>query len=110
LSFFFNNINILYSIEQISLLILVLDVSINEEGVGFGMNVFHGHLKAIEASSFWDLHLGAELLCEVLHDDSVTCGEKCKHILDEMFLIGVKFIPILEILVEIDLISCPEGS
>ena len=62
LRFLFYHINVLDGIEQVKFLILVLDVCINQEGVGLGMDIFHGDLEAVEAASFRDLDLGAELL------------------------------------------------
>ncbi len=74
--FFFDDINVLDGIEKVKFLILVLDVSIDEEGVCFGMDVFHGDLEAVEAASFRDLDFGAELFGEVFHNDTVTGGEE----------------------------------
>lgn len=95
LSFFFNNVNILNSIEQISFLILILNVSINQKRISLRMNVFHCHLKAIEASCFRDLNLRAELLGKVFHHDSITGSKERQDIFDKMFFVRIKFFPIL---------------
>lgn len=110
LSFLFNNVNILNCVKQITFFILILNVGINQERISLGMNVFHGHLESIKTSGFRDLNLGAELLGKVLHHDSVTCSKECKNVFDEVFLVGIQFIPILEVLVKVDFISCPEWS
>ncbi len=55
LRFFLDDINVLNGIEKVSLFVLVLDVSVNEEGVSLGMDVFHGDLEAIKASGLRDL-------------------------------------------------------
>lgn len=74
------------------------------------MDVLHGDLEAVEASSLRDLHLRAELLGKVLQNNPVGCREKGKHVFDEMLLFFVEALPVLEVLIEIDLISSPERS
>lgn len=96
------------SIKKICLLILVLDVSVDQERVSLRMDVFHGDLEAIETSCLWHLNFRAELLGKVLHNDSVTCGEEGQNVFDEVFFIGVQFLPVLEVLVEIDFIGSPK--
>jgi len=107
---FFNHINILNGIKQISLLVLIFDISVNQERVCLWMNVFHSNLETIETSCLRDLNFWTELSCKILCNDSVTGGKKCKHIFYEVLFIGIEFFPIFVILVEIDFISCPKWS
>lgn len=72
------------------------------------MDVFHGDLEAVEAASFRDLDLGAELLGQVFHDDTIASGEEGEDVFDEMFLVGVEFFPVSEVLNEIDFFGGPE--
>lgn len=110
LRFLFDDVNVLYGIEEVFFFVLILDVGINEEGVGFWVDVFHGDLEAVKASSLGDLDFWAELLCKVFHDYSITGGEEGEYVFDEMFLIGVEFFPISEVLNKIDFFSGPEGG
>lgn len=94
--------------EEIVLFIDILDVGVDKEGIGLTMDILHGNLEAIEAPCFWYLYFGAELLGEVFKDDAIGGSEECKDILDEMLLITAKFLPIFEILIEVDFLSSPE--
>lgn len=96
--------------KEVVLLIGVLDVGIDEERVGLRVHVLHGDLEAIEAPRLRDLHLRAKLLRQILKHDSIRCREEGEHVFDEMLLLLVQFLPVLEILVEIDLIGGPEGG
>ena len=108
LSFFFDDINVLNGIEKVGFLILVLDVSVDKEWVSLGMDVFHGDLEAVKASGLRDLNFSAELLSEIFHDDTITGCKESEYIFDEMFLVGVEFLPVSEILDKIDFLSSPE--
>jgi hypothetical protein len=96
--------------KEVALLVGVLDVGIDEQRVGLGVHVLHGYLEAIEAACLGDLHLRAKLLRQILKHDSIRGGEEGEHVFDEMLLLFVEFLPVLEILVEIDLIGGPEGG
>lgn len=72
------------------------------------MNILHSYLEAIETPCLWNLHLRAKLLRQILKNYSIRCRKECQHIFDEMFLLFIQLLPILEILIEIHLISCPE--
>ncbi len=108
LSFFSDHINVLNRIEKEHLLILVLNVSVYQEGVCFWVYIFHSNLEAIKASCLGYLNFWAELLREIFHNDSVTGGEECEDIFDEMFFVRVQFLPISEVLSEIDFVCSPE--
>lgn len=110
LGFLLDNINIFYGIEQIIFFILIFDISVNQKWVSLRMDVFHGDLESIETSGFRDLHLRTELTGKIFQDDAITGGKKCQHILDKVFFIGVEFLPIFQVLVEVDFISSPKWS
>jgi len=58
-------------VEEVLALRLLLDVGVDEERVGLGVNVLHHNLETVEAASLWDLNLSAEALNEVLVDDTI---------------------------------------
>lgn len=89
---------------------MVLAQSVDEDGVGLAVDVFHHHLEAVETASFWNLDLRAETLGEILKYDSVTCRKKCENMLDEVLLVSVEFLPVLLVLTEINFIDGPEAS
>lgn len=68
--------HILDGIEQIGFLICILNISVNEQGVSFRVDVLHGNLKPIEAPSLGDLNLGTELICQILEDDPIAGCEE----------------------------------
>ncbi len=45
---------------------------------------------------------------EIFHDDTITGCKESEYIFDEMFLVGVEFLPVSEILDKIDFVSRPE--
>ena len=72
------------------------------------MNVLHGNLKPVEAPCFGYLNFCAKLLSQIFEHDAVTCCEEGKDVFDEMLFFFIEFLPILEILVEVDLIGSPK--
>jgi hypothetical protein len=74
------------------------------------VHVLHRNLEAVEASRLRDLHLTAELLGQVFEDDAVRGCEEGQDIFDEVLLLGVEFLPVSQVLVEIDLVDRPEGG
>ena len=73
---FLDHVNVFDGLEQVLLFVFVLDVGVDEEGVGFGVDVLHGDLETVKAAGFGDLNFGAELLGEVFEDDAVAGGEE----------------------------------
>lgn len=74
------------------------------------MHVFHSNLKSVEAPGFRDLHLRAELLGQVFQYDPITCCEEGEHIFDKVPFLFVQLFPVPHILVQVDLVGCPEGG
>ncbi len=74
------------------------------------MNIFHHDLESVEAASLRDLDLRHETLSKVFKDNAVRGCEEGEHILEEVLLFFVEFLPVLDILHEIDLLDCPEGG
>jgi hypothetical protein len=74
------------------------------------VNVLHHHLEAVEATSLRSLDLSHEALSEVFENDTVGGGEESKDVLDEMFLVVIQFLPVLNVLGEIDFLSGPESG
>jgi hypothetical protein len=87
------------SVEEIFALGRLLDISVDEERLGFGMDILHHDLEAIEATSFSGLNLVRESLYEVLVDDAIGGGEEGEDMGDEMAFIIVKLVgSIVEVL------------
>ena len=110
LSFLFNDVNILNSVKKIGFLVLVLDISIDQERVGLGMNVLHGYLEPIKTSGLRNLNFWTELFGKIFHNDSVTGGKKCQNIFYEMLFIGIEFLPVFKVLVKVYFIGSPKWS
>lgn len=87
----------------------VFDVSVNEQGVHFGVDILDCNLEAIEAACFAALDLRREVLCQVLINDSVGRSEKGKDVGDEMSFISGHVVPVFVIAGQIKLFCCPEG-
>ena len=76
----------------------LLDVGVNQERVGFRMNVFHHDLEAIETSCFGDLHLIAESLEKIFVDNPIGGSKEGENVRDEELLVLVEtMFPIVEI-------------
>ena len=98
-------------IEKVGALLGLLDVGVNEQGVGLGMDVLHHDLETVEAASLRNLDLSAETLNEVLVDDTVGSSEESEHVGDEVALVIVEaVVPVVQILGQINLLSSPEGG
>ena len=76
-------------IQQMLLLVDLLDVGVDEQRVGFRVNVLNGNLEAVEAPGLGTLDLGGKVGGEILVDDTVGGGEEGEDVTDEVTLIGV---------------------
>lgn len=96
-------------IEEVGTLLGLLDVGVDKQGVGLGVDVLHHDLEAVEATGLGDLDLGTETLDKVLVDNAVGGGEESQDVGDEVTLIVVQaVVPVVEILREINLLGSPE--
>jgi hypothetical protein len=103
--------NGLNGVEEIGALGRLLDISVDEQRVGLGMDVLHHDLESIEAASLGDLDLGAESLNEVLVNNAIRGGKEGKDMRDEELLIlSQAVVPVVKILGQINLLSSPERS
>jgi hypothetical protein len=102
--------DLMHGAEEMLLLLGVLDVGIDEEGVSLGVDVLHHHLEAVEGTSLGDLHLVGEHETQVFVDDTIARREEGEDHLDEMLLFFVEVLPVGEVRGEIDFFSGPEGS
>lgn len=97
------------SIEEVGALLGLLDVGVNEQRVGLGVDVLHHDLEAVEAAGLRDLDLSRETLKEVLVDDTIRGGEESKDVGDKVALIVVQaVVPVVEILGQVNLLGGPE--
>ena len=67
----------------------VLDECINEERVGFRVNIFHHNLEAVKAASLGSLYLIREMFHEILIYDSVRSREEGKNVGDKVLFVIV---------------------
>ncbi len=52
--------------KQLVLLLLILNISVNQKGISFRVDIFHHHLKAIKASCLWNLNFCHKSLGKIL--------------------------------------------
>ena len=98
-------------IEEVGALLGLLDISVDEQGVGLGVDVLHHDLEAVEATGLGNLDLSTETLDKVLVDNAVGGGEEGQDVGNEVTLIVVQaVVPVVKILGEINLLSGPEGG
>ena len=97
-------------LEEEIFFFVVLDEGVDKNRVGLGVNVFHHHLEAVEATGFRHLDLGAEPLSEVFKHNAITGSEKGENVFDEVLLVTSEFLPIFGVLAKIDLVNGPEAS
>src|SRR6266508_2052293 len=101
--------NSVKGVKEVITLDRVFDIGVNEERVGFGMNVFHHDLETVEATGFGSLNFVGESLDKILIHNAIGGGEESKDVGNEMALIVVKtIVPIVDILGKVDLLSSPE--
>mmetsp|Transcript_3386 Transcript_3386/g.7953 ORF Transcript_3386/g.7953 Transcript_3386/m.7953 type:complete len:458 (-) Transcript_3386:473-1846(-) len=96
-------------VEQPGLLRLVVAaVLVDEERVGFGVDVLHGALEAVERARLRQLHLVREVHVDVLQDNTVTPREEGEDVLHEV-LFGVgELLPVGHVLRQVDLLRRPK--
>merc|ERR1719509_668076 len=100
--------NGLDGVEHLLLLLPVLDVGVNEEGVHLAVDVLDGNLESIEAAGLGDLNLTHEMFYQVFIDNSVRCGEESENMFDEVPFIVSEFVPISEVPGQVNFFSSPE--
>lgn len=106
-----HQLTVINGVEQVCALLGLADVCVDEERVGFGVDVFHHNLEAVEASRFGNLYLAREALDKVLVDNAIGGSEEGEDVGDEEALVIVQtLVPVVKVLGEIDLLSSPEGS
>ena len=99
-----------YGVEKVRSLLLLLDISIDEEGIRLRMYVLHHDLETVEAAGLWYLNLATESLDKVLVDNAIGCSEEGKDMRDEVAFVIVKsVVPVVKIFGEINLLCRPEG-
>ncbi len=86
----------------------VLDVRVNEERVGFPVDVLNGYLEPVEASGFRRCDLRRKIAAEVLVDNAIRCSEEGNDVGDEVAFIVSEMIPICSVGLEADLLGGPE--
>ena len=102
-------IHVVNGVKKVILFGRVLDVGVNQQGIGLGMDVLHHNLKTIEATGFGVLDLVQEVDGQVFVDNAVTGGKEGQHVLDEMLLVGVELVfPVGQILSKVDFFGRPK--
>jgi hypothetical protein len=96
-------------VKEICALLLLLDVSVDEERISLRVDVFHHDLKSVEAASLGDLDFSTETLEEVLIDNAIGGCEESKYVRNEVTLIIVQtIVPVMKIFGKINLLGGPE--
>ena len=101
----------LNGVEEVSALLRLLDVGVDQKGVGLRVDVLNHDLESIEAASLSNLDLSTETLKQVLVDNAIRGSEESKNVGDEVSLVIVQtVVPVVQVLGQIDLFSSPERS
>merc|ERR1719509_200307 len=100
--------NDLDGVEHLLLLLPVLDVGVNEEGVHLAVDVLDGDLESVEAAGLGDLNLTHEMFNQVFIYNSVRCSKESEHMFDEVPFIVSQFVPISEVPGQVNFFSSPE--
>ena len=88
----------------------VLNIRVDEEGVSFGVDVFHHNLETIEAARLRHLNFIREMLVEVLIDDAVGGCEEGEDMRNEVTLVVVEtVVPVVNVFGQVHLFSRPKG-
>ena len=96
-------------VEEVGALSVLFDISINQERVGFGVNVFHHDLEAIETSCFGNLYFIAEPFEKIFIDNAIGSSEESKNVTDEeSFILVETMLPVVKILGKINFLGSPE--
>lgn len=77
------------SVKEVSTLLLLLDIRINEQRIRLRVNILHHDLKPIETTRFGNLHFSTEPLDQVLIHDPVRRGEESQDVRDEVAFVVV---------------------
>ena len=67
---------------------------IDEQAVRLRVDVLHRHLEAVECAGLRHLHFVGEVDRQVLVDDAVRSSKEGQHVLDEVLLVRIEFLPI----------------
>lgn len=101
----------LNGVEEVSALLRLLDVGVDQKRVGLRVDVLNHDLESIEAASFSNLDLSTETLKQVLVDNAIRGSEEGENVGDEVSLIIVQtVVPVVQVLGQVDLFSSPERS
>lgn len=108
LGFLGNTRNRLNGVEEMRLLRFVLDLGINQQRLGLGVNSLHGILESVEQTRHRALDFALKPDCQVLLNDPIASCEERQNCLDEMALIRGERLKVVTR--EVDLLSSPEGG
>mmetsp|Transcript_33811 Transcript_33811/g.82954 ORF Transcript_33811/g.82954 Transcript_33811/m.82954 type:complete len:368 (-) Transcript_33811:96-1199(-) len=101
--------DVLHGLEQELLLLGVLDVRVDQQGVHLGVDVLDGDLEPVEGASLGHLDLLHEAHAEVLQHDAVGRREEGEDVADEVLLVVGQLLPVLHVVAQVNLLSGPEG-
>ena len=66
-------------VEEFMFFLRIFNIGIDQQRIGFGMDVFHHDLETIKASCFGQLHFAHKIHSQVLVYDTIACCEKGKY-------------------------------
>lgn len=101
---------VVHCVEQFCLLSVVLNLRVDQQGLGLRVDVLHRDLEALECPCLCDFDFLGELAGQVFDDDPVARSEEGQDHLDELLFVGVEFLPVGVVVGEVDLVVGPEGG
>ncbi len=94
--------------QQVVLLGGVSNVGIDQQRVGFGVDILHRDLETVEALGFGVLHFAEEVDRQVFVHDAVGSRKKGQNVRNKMPLVVGQVVPILHVLTQVDFLRRPE--
>ena len=102
--------NGLDGVEQITLVLRIVDIGVDQEGVGLGVNALNHRLARVEELRLRPLDLAHKSVGQILHDDSIGAGEESDDVLDEVALAIAEFLPVSHVLAQVNLFRHPNDG
>jgi hypothetical protein len=94
--------------EKTELFVLVLDILVDKEGIGLGMNALDRILKGVEEASHGAWSITLEPGRQILLDNTVGSSEEGENVLDKVLLVLCERVPIALIFGKINFLGRPE--
>lgn len=104
-------VHMVNGVKEVVFLGGILDIGINEQGIGLGVDVLDHDLVPVEAPGFGILDFVQEIDGQILVDNPVTGREEGENMLDEMLFVGIKLVlPVSQVLGQVNFFGSPEAG